>query len=156
MTDFERARVIALNLLDSEAPPEEAALRGVAAIAAQAVKDQTGADIDLESLVRELESNLNVAVGRAATLTDDNTDHLPWLPERRASIEWNFTRRYQRFLKEHRGWALPTLHRSDDLTDRILGLIEDPHRPGAWDRRGMVVGEVQSGKTSNYIELIPR
>ena len=95
-----------------------------------------------------------MAVGRAATLTDDNTDHLPWLPERRASIEWNFTRRYQRFLKEHRGWALPTLHRSDDLTDRILGLIEDPHRPGAWDRRGMVVGEVQSGKTSNYIELI--
>ena len=154
MTDFERARVIALNLLESEAPPEEAALRQVAAIAVQAVKAQTGADVDLESLVKELESNLNVAVGRAATLTDDSTDHLPWLADRRASIEWNFTRRYQRFLKERKGWALLTLQRSDDLTDRILGLIEDPHRPGAWDRRGMVVGEVQSGKTSNYIEMI--
>ena len=71
-----------------------------------------------------------------------------------ASIDWSFTRRYQRFLKERKGWALPTLQRSDDLTDRILELIEDPARLGAWDRRGMVVGEVQSGKTSNYIELI--
>jgi polynucleotide 5'-kinase involved in rRNA processing len=25
---------------------------------------------------------------------------------------------------------------------------------GSWDRRGMVVGHVQSGKTSNYVGLI--
>ena len=154
MTDFEKARIIALDLLGSEAPPDEVALRKVAKIAIQAVRAQTGADVGLEALVRELESNLNVVVGSGATLTDDSTDHLPWLADRRGSIDWSFTKRYQRFLKERKGWALPTLQRSDDLTDRVLGLIEDPHRPGAWDRRGMVVGEVQSGKTSNYIELI--
>ena len=32
--------------------------------------------------------------------------------------------------------------------------LEDPRRPGPWDRRGMVVGQVQSGKTANYTGLI--
>ncbi len=155
MSDWETARIIALNLLGVGAPPDEAAVRSAAENAVQAVKAQApSAEIDVDALVRELEANLNVVVGSASTLTDDSTDHIPWLPDRRASIGWSFTRRYQRFLKERKGWALPTLQRSDDLTDRILELIEDPARPGAWDRRGMVVGEVQSGKTSNYIELI--
>ena len=153
MSDLERARVIALNLLTADTPPDEAEVRSVAEIAVQAVK-ASGAEVDIEALVRELEANLNVVVGSASTLTDDSSDHLPWLADRRASTEWKFTRRYQRFLKERRGWALSTLQRSDDLTDRVLDLIEDPRRPGSWDRRGMVVGEVQSGKTSNYIELI--
>ena len=155
MSDLEKARIIALNLLDGDSPPEEAEVRRMAEIAVQAVEAQaTGVQVDTEALVRELEANLNVVVGAASTLTDDTSDHLPWLPDRRASIEWKFTKRYQRFLKERRGWALPTLQRSDDLTDRVMELMEDPGRPGPWDRRGMVVGEVQSGKTSNYIELI--
>ena len=155
MSDWETARIIALNLLGMGAPPDEATVRSAAENAVQALKSQaSSAEIDVDALVRELEANLNVLVGSASTLTDDSTDHISWLPDRRASIDWNFTRRYQRFLKERKGWALPTLQRSDDLTDRILDLIEDSVRPGAWDRRGMVVGEVQSGKTSNYIELI--
>ena len=155
MSDFERAKVMALGLLDGEVPPDEPRVRQSAVIAANAVIALSpGAEIDLEALVRELESNLNVLVGSGATLTDEQSDHVPWLPERRASIEWNFSRRYRRFLQAHRGWALPTLRSSDDLTDRILGLMEDPARSGSWDRRGMVVGEVQSGKTSNYIELV--
>ena len=155
MNDLERARVIALNLLTEDVPPDEAEVRRVAEIAVQAVKAQaSNAEVDTEAIVRELEANLNVVVGTASTLTDDSSDHLPWLADQRGSIEWNFTKRYQRFLKERMGWALATLRRSDDLTDRILELIEDPDRPRSWDRRGMVVGEVQSGKTSNYIELI--
>ena len=155
MSDLDRARVIALNLLTVDVPPDEVEVRRVADIAVQAVKAQdSDAEVDTEALVRELEANLNVVVGTASTLTDDSSDHLPWLADRRGSIEWNFTKRYQRFLKERKGWALATLRRSDDLTDRVLELIEDPDRPGSWDRRGMVVGEVQSGKTSNYIELI--
>ena len=155
MGDFERARVIALNLLDGGDPPDEAGVRRAAEIAVQAVRAQgPGSEIDTASLIRELEANVNVVVGPASTLTDDESDHVPWLADRRASIEWGFTRRYQRFLRERKAWATATLQRSNDLTDRILGLLEDPNRPGSWDRRGMVVGEVQSGKTSNYIELI--
>ena len=32
--------------------------------------------------------------------------------------------------------------------------IENPQRDGRWDRRGLVVGHVQSGKTANYAGLV--
>ena len=155
MGDLETARVIALNLLRGQNLPDEAGVRRNAEIAIQALKAQAPeSEVDVDSLARELEANLNVVVGQASTLTDEESDHVPWFASRRAAIEWGFTRRYQRFLEEQKGWALATLQRSNDLTDRILELMEDPGRPGSWDRRGMVVGEVQSGKTSNYIELV--
>src|SRR5690606_15474245 len=42
----------------------------------------------------------------------------------------------------------------DDFTDKILDKCVNPKKQGSWDRRGMVVGHVQSGKTSNYVGLI--
>lgn len=42
----------------------------------------------------------------------------------------------------------------DDVTDHVLGLLEDPARSGAWRQQGLVVGHVQSGKTGNYTGLI--
>ena len=35
-----------------------------------------------------------------------------------------------------------------------MGSIEDPERPGKWQSRGLVIGDVQSGKTTNFIGLI--
>jgi hypothetical protein len=32
--------------------------------------------------------------------------------------------------------------------------LEDPEREGRWDRRGVITGHIQSGKTANYIGLI--
>src|SRR5205823_2102859 len=42
----------------------------------------------------------------------------------------------------------------DDVTEKVLSRLEDPRRDGPWDRRGMIVGQVQSGKTGNFIGLI--
>ena len=155
MSDLEQARIIALSLLGVGSTSDESGVRRAAEIAVGAVTSQSpDSSVDLEALVRELEANVTVVIDDASTLVDEASDHEPWLPDRRAAIEWKFTRRYQRYLKEQKGWALATLSQSDVLTDELLGLLEDPARPGHWDRRGMVVGEVQSGKTSNYIELI--
>lgn len=155
MSDFENARVIALSLLAVGSTSDEGDVRRAAQTAVGAVMSESpDASIDTEALIRELEANVTVLIDEASVLVDEDSDHQPWLPDQRASIDWRFTRRYQRFLKEKKGWALPTLNQSDALTDEILGLLEAPDRPGRWDRRGMVVGEVQSGKTSNYIELI--
>jgi hypothetical protein len=41
----------------------------------------------------------------------------------------------------------------DTFTDRIFDFCEDPQKKGKWDRRGLVVGHVQSGKTANFIGL---
>lgn len=53
-----------------------------------------------------------------------------------------------------RSLAVDVVDALDKSTDGILGLLEDPKREGYWDRRGLVVGHVQSGKTSSYSALI--
>ena len=42
----------------------------------------------------------------------------------------------------------------EENIDEIIRRLENPQRPGKWDCRGMVVGQVQLGKTANYIGLI--
>src|SRR4051794_3682717 len=51
---------------------------------------------------------------------------------------------------------LSALDALDEATDEILGQLEDPRRDGTWDRRGLVVGHVQSGKTGNYTGIISK
>ena len=81
LSDFTTARSIALNWLDGVSPLDEDMLRRAAEIAVQAVNSRPGAEVDADALIRELEANLNVLVGAASTLTDEQSDHLPWLPE---------------------------------------------------------------------------
>ena len=109
------------------------------------------AQVDRDELVRDLETQFSVWIGRSQTL-EDSTDHKAWLPQKRGSIRWAYWERYREVLKET--WPPASVDRLEELTDEILMRLEDPERPGPWDRRGLVVGHVQSGKTANYIGVI--
>lgn len=109
---------------------------------------------DRDAIISRLEENYAVWIGEGKTLTSP-VDHVPWLPARRAQINWLLYERYQAYLRRQ-GWQPAVLRRLDDLSEQLLSLLEDPQRPGPWDRRGMVVGQVQSGKTANYTALINR
>ena len=77
--------------------------------------------------------------------------HVPWLNASRRR-DWRYWQRYREWLERKLSFrAVEALDRSSDT---ILGLLEDPTRDGPWDRRGLVVGHVQSGKTGNYTGLI--
>jgi hypothetical protein len=109
----------------------------------------------VEALVREIETLCMVWVPTGQIL-DDFRGHKEWLGGRKADLEWKFWERYEAFLEGRLNWPRSVVRRLDDVTDDILGRLEDPERPGAWDRRGLVVGRVQSGKTSTYIGLIAK
>ncbi|MDO9338930.1 MAG: Z1 domain-containing protein [Bacteroidales bacterium] len=85
-------------------------------------------------------------------ILDTDEEYKPWLKDRKASIQWVFWNRYNSFLQKK--IAPDTINQLDNLTDDILDRIANPSSSGAWDKRGMVVGQVQSGKTSNYTGLI--
>ena len=44
----------------------------------------------------------------------------------------------------------------DQVTDEVLELLGDPAVPNPWLFRGLVMGNVQSGKTTNYSALIAK
>lgn len=106
--------------------------------------------LDIEAVVAELVRRFSVWVGASAILKDD-AGHEDWLVAARKQ-DWRYWQRYRDWLEV----KLPSsaIDELDETTDRILGLLEDPLRGGSWDRRGLVVGHVQSGKTGNYTGLI--
>ncbi len=110
---------------------------------------------ELEQLVRDLEADYNVYVGNWTSLADDG-DHVKWLEDRRSEIKWAFWERYERLMREQQGLPPASVTSVADTTDDILARLEAPDRPGAWDRRGLVAGQVQSGKTGNYIGLVAK
>lgn len=108
------------------------------------------AAIDRDALVDELIRRASQRVGTNATLKD-NGDHVDWLNADRKK-GWHYWRRYSEYMETKVPWK--ALEALDTATDEVLEQLEDPVREGAWDRRGLVVGHVQSGKTGNYTGLI--
>ncbi|WP_050384042.1 Z1 domain-containing protein [Bradyrhizobium pachyrhizi] len=112
------------------------------------------ADISAEqiaAILRELETRLIVKVGRPTKLIDER-GHVPWYFGDRKEGR-RFFKRYGDFLLQDQGWPPAAIDAIDLSTDLIMEQIEDPNRDGPWDRRGLVVGHVQFGKTANYAGL---
>jgi hypothetical protein len=105
-----------------------------------------------ETLVREIEARVVVWQERSTSL-EDRTGHEDWLSTAKSEINWSFWDRYRRFLEQVELLPPAVISRLDESTFRVLEQLELPTRSGEWDRRGLVVGHVQSGKTSHYTSL---
>lgn len=141
---------IAKTILSDKAHPTTEQIREAVT---SALKIYPAEQEHADTLITELEVRLNVWIGKGNQL-EDSTDHVVWLPAKRANLEWKYWNRYKDLLELEKGFDDTTLDRLEERVDAILGRLEDPARPGAWDRRGLVVGHVQSGKTSSYTGLI--
>jgi hypothetical protein len=151
----EQAKLFVLQLLPSHGVTTaevEAALTQVLAM----LRARNDAVVfDIQRLVRELEAALNVFQPESVSL-EDSAGHEEWYVRRRDDIAWHFWDRYLRYVREQERLPPAVLDRLDTTTARVLRKLEDPRRAGVWDRRGMVVGQIQSGKTGNYTGLICR
>lgn len=156
MNDYEMARQLTQVYLKSQQTATRQIIQEkVRSVLTMLSKDNGRTfEVDEEKLVRELESLFNIRMGLGTVLENKKEDHIPWLADRNSEINWDFWNRYVRYLEEENGWAPATTKGLDQLTDSILERLEYPLRSGDWDRRGMVVGQVQSGKTANYTGLI--
>jgi hypothetical protein len=110
-------------------------------------------DDERRAAVAEIEAREQVSIGRATKLRDD-ADHRDWYFGQRRAEGRLFYERYETFLHQSEGWGAPILKSLDESTDSVMESLEDPLRAGSWDRRGLVLGHVQSGKTANYAGLL--
>ena len=108
--------------------------------------------IERQATVDEMVRRFSLWIGRDTMLTND-TGHEAWLVSARKQ-RWRYWPRYREWLDTRLPAAV--IDAMDGSTDTVLGLLEDPLRLGAWDRRGLVVGNVQSGKTGHYIGLVSK
>lgn len=108
-----------------------------------------------EKLVSALEVEFETVIGVARELVGEDEGWTRWMPARKAAVEWRYWHRYRKHLERDEGFSHNVLRELERSTDSVLGFLGDPQLlTGVWDRRGLVVGLVQSGKTAHYIGVI--
>lgn len=109
---------------------------------------------DLTNIVEEALIAVDTRMGAGVSLVDDEAAHdEEWVFKR--DIGWTYSEAYEDYLKKEK-WHPGVVRSLSDVGTRILGHIQDPTSEGAWNRRGLVIGHVQSGKTANYIGVIAK
>jgi hypothetical protein len=103
-------------------------------------------DQSFEQVIKRLHARLAITMDLGTALEDE---HTPWLAGRKAEITPVYWDRYRTWLERQR-WPIFVTNGLDGVSDEILDLLGDPLRPGHWARHGLVVGDVQSGKTATY------
>ena len=109
---------------------------------------------DLEALLDEMRSRHDVLIESGATLVAPGFEK--WFDAaRRRETAWFYWDRYRDLLARE-GFAGPVLAAMNEKTNRVIELCGDPLSMEPFDRRGMVMGDVQAGKTGNYTALVSK
>ena len=103
-----------------------------------------------DTLVKQLSDAISVKSSTSTIITNDE-GHIDWYDNSKKRPYWES---YRDYLTKDQKYSLNGVNDIDTTTDLIMSRIENPSREGPWDSRGLVVGSVQSGKTSNFIGLL--
>lgn len=150
---LESLDAVVSQLISGQERPTEESIRETISSMRVAPLFKSVTDQEAELLARQIEERIGVSMGVGAVVSD--AEFVPWLNDAKASglIDPYYWNRYKQLLQKKR---LPrdVITSTDEVTDRILDRMGNPHDTSSWDRKGMVVGHVQSGKTANYTGLI--
>ena len=142
-----------ISLLANEAETPTRAQVEEKASTLAALFDYSG---DLRNIVSEALESVTTRMGAGVSLIDVNAKHDDQGVNKRDNIIPLYSDAYEEFLRNE-GWPPQMVQSLSDVTARILGHLQDPTSEGtSWNRRGLVIGHVQSGKTANYTGLIAK
>ncbi|MGX1084861.1 Z1 domain-containing protein [Pseudomonas sp. AP3_22 TE3818] len=105
----------------------------------------------INTIIRELEASFTVTQKRGAVITNG---HRPWLTTMRPGLDFYYWNRLRKYYLESGILPSHVLATLDSDTDEILDRCGNPKDDSYGAVRGMVMGNVQSGKTTNYSALI--
>lgn len=113
-------------------------------------------DVDKDLLKNSLLANYATQIDDFKIL-EGRERRMPWLKEFKADqrTDWDFWTRYVKYLKKDKHFPDAVIAHLDNLTDEVLDHLFNPQMENVQiDKKGLVVGQVQSGKTANYTGLI--
>ena len=142
-----------INTVYKEVPPTEEEFVEKADLLRQAnavlmpVSDQ-----EFKEILTRLRQSLVIQMDVGVYINDRNNGHQSWLPSKRARFDFFFWNRYKKYLEEVKHWNPRVTTKLGLISDEILDLCGDPEEDH-FAIKGLVLGDVQSGKTANYTAI---
>ncbi len=144
----------AVNTQYKEIPPTEEEFLALASAMRSGMAAMCSVtDDEYNDILFRLRSTLVIQMDVGVFINDRNTPHKSWLPSRRADLDFFFWNRYKKYLEEAKHWNPRVTATLDKVSDEIVDLLGDPQSAQQFQRRGLVLGDVQSGKTANYTAI---
>ena len=109
-------------------------------------------DSEQTEVIKELQARLQIDIDRGVYITAK--DHKPWYAEAKVNIDPRFWERYVQYLQNECGWAPKVITEMDRFSDELMDLLGNPNQETGFTVKGLCIGNVQSGKTANYIALM--
>lgn len=141
-----------INTKYPDVPPTEIQFDTEVATLRQSLIMFSVSDDEFAAIKRKLKANIVVQMN-LGVLIKDKAQHQPWLSKRRESLDFFFWNRYKKFLEEVKHWNPRVTGRLGQVSDDIIDYLGDPKSDEPFQRRGLVLGDVQSGKTANYTAI---
>ncbi len=109
-------------------------------------------DEEFESIKKRLPENILHSIGYADTLRKRDSAHqYGWY---KSSVNngffWN---RYKNYLSNTKKWSKPVVERLHNTTEEVMDDLGNPRSEEPFQRRGLLLGDVQSGKTATYTAI---
>ena len=109
--------------------------------------------ISIREQVRELRA---ASIGLGISIDKPSTEHdLEWFSrfQENNPDSCKYNKRFELYMQEVKHWSEDMIKDLDWNTTQILNRLGDPNKKEKWKRKGLVIGDVQSGKTANYTSV---
>ena len=106
---------------------------------------------DIDRLSKEISTNEITKIPNASIIMSKEKE--PWL-HTLENIQTSYSDRYKKYLTEEEGFSRQVVDKIYETTDEILDFMSNPTLQVKKIKKGLVMGNVQSGKTANYLSLI--
>ena len=107
-------------------------------------------DDDIEEIRKRALATFGHHLDMGTMITDNSQE--PWFMARMKECKMFYSDRNREYLLVYKSISPDVVSKLDDITDVIMDGFGDP-RSESFSRRGLVMGDVQSGKTSTYTRL---
>ena len=107
-----------------------------------------------EELLAQLQEMVSVTMNFDGGVITGEKDYHHWLAADGANIDWKFWERYRSYLIRKKGWPSQVVQSLDEASNAIVDLAGDPRQEEGFLRKGLVIGDVQSGKTATYTAIL--
>ncbi len=109
-------------------------------------------DEEFKTVKNHLKANLIMIMDDGILLSDQDNGHKPWVAARRSEIDSCYWTRYKTYLETNKHWHPRATAKLSSVVDEILDQCGDPEQR-SFHIKGLILGDVQSGKTSTYTAL---
>lgn len=106
-----------------------------------------------KALRKEIHSRHKIKMDIPITIREGEFNDWYRTRENKENQYWN---RYRDYLDQDKGFSIPVINKLSESLDEIVSNLGDPNGQSSFGKKGLVIGDVQSGKTSTYTGLLAK